>query len=803
MFNQLKNIRSKNTLLIGDLNIDILNCNNVHTQDYLNHLSSEGFKFLFKSVTRARSNSCLDHLILRTNDMNAKCAIYLNDLTDHYPIICNLQYCIRKNENTCEHTRTTRVNYKCLEKFLSDYSFSVISNSDNVDYLYDAFSEVLRNVIINFTFNSFKRNCNKNKNWINDEIKSLIKTKEKIYKKHKRYPFDRIYEQNYRIIQKELKTKIKYAKYNYFTSEFLKCNNIKKQWDFVNRITNTKVKDQKPLSGNKPVLAESINHFFINVGSISGTSQSNDYKFFLSSQPNSFYFTEATNSEIEKTILSLDDKKSSGYDKISAKVLKIAAKYHISFITNIINLSISSGTFPTSLKIAQVVPIHKSGNTNDISNFRPISLLPIFSKVLEKIVHIRLYNYLKVYNIISDNQYGFLPGLSTESALSEFTKFTYCSMNNNNKTAAIFLDISKAFDSVDHDILLNKLSSIGIRGLGLNWFTSYLKNRKQFVKLDNYNSKLLNIKTGVPQGSILGPLLFLLYINDFCKLTLHGKIITYADDTVILYSCTNLQNLQNSMNEDLLVIKNWFNANKLSININKTKFINFSIYGPSELISLHYHQITCNMYNCKCPPLQQVSTIKYLGLNVDFNLKWKSHVAYLINKLRYVLYKFYYIKKIVNNRFLLQLYYSWVNSIISYGIIVWGGDYLENVNPVIKIQNKIVKILISSNHTPSIDHYKRLNIFPIRHLFFFRVVLYFTSKENWSDIRNIDYNLRKKNLYLVPKSKKEILHKNIFYLGPKFFNSLPDQITSEKSPIQFKKLLKMFTLEIVNIENYF
>ena len=152
---------------------------------------------------------------------------------------------------------------------------------------------------------------------------------------------------------------------------------------------------------------------------------------------------------------------------------------------------------------------------------------------------------------------------------------------------------------------------------------------------------------------------------------------------------------------------------------------------------------------------------------------------------------------------MLHLYYSWVNSIIGYGIIIWGGDYIENINPVVKLQNKMVKMLSCINHTPTIDHYQKLNILPICYFFFFKAILHFVTKENYSETRNINYNLRKKNLYLVPKSKKEILHKTIFYLSPRFYNSLPDYLISEKSPLKFKKMLKMYIIGINSIENYF
>lgn len=798
--NKLRNIKAKNVLLIGDLNIDILTSTSA-TDDYQNLLSSEGFTFLIDGITRDRSNSCIDHLILRSFDVSAESTIFKYNLTDHYPIACKLKFKASIHAKP-EIIKISKVNYDKVNNFLRNYTFPLNLNSEDVNYLYDEFSTTLRNILTNFTRHVELTN-RKTKNWIDEEILKMIKIKEKLYKKHKKYPFDVIYDQNYRNVQKELKVKIRNAKHNYFVSEFLKCNNIKKQWEFVNQITNSNKKDKKPVSSNVKLLADNINHFFVNMGSNSVCPEINNYKKYLTSQSNSFFLAETNDIETGRIVMLLDDKKSMGYDRITTKILKIVANYHISVITKIVNLSFLNGTFPTSLKTALVVPIHKSGDATEFANYRPISLLPIFSKVIEKIVHTRLYDYLKTFNIISNNQYGFLPGLSTEHALLEFTKYTYNSIDKNNKTTAIFLDISKAFDSVNHDILIDKLYSIGVRGIGLNWFISYLQNRKQLVKFGDTESNTLNIKSGVPQGSILGPLLFIIYINDFCKLNLNGKIITYADDTVILYSYSTYEILQNVINEDLLTIKDWFHANKLSINIKKTKFINFSIYGPSDNLFLYYHLVNCNNIGnifCNCPPLQQVSSIKYLGLNVDYNLKWKSHVKYITNKLRYILHKFYFIKRVISRDFLLQLYHSWVNSIVSYGIAAWGGDYLENIKPIIKIQNKIIKFLSNYNQLPLFDLYKKLNILPVRHLFIFKIIILFTKQDNSYSLRNMGYGLRSQNLFLVPKAKKGILQKNYYYLSPKLFNNLPEHLKSEKSPFKFKKYLKSFILTIENVE---
>lgn len=342
--------------------------------------------------------------------------------------------------------------------------------------------------------------------------------------------------------------------------------------------------------------------------------------------------------------------------------------------------------------------------------------MPIFSKVIEKIMCDRLTSFLDVNDIIAHNQYGFKKGFSTEHALIDFSTTIYESINSNFKTVAIFLDIKKAFDSVNHKILLHKLEIIGIRGTQFEWFRSYLDNRKQCVKIQNKVSDFNLVHTGVPQGSILGSILFSIFINDLCKLDTTGKIITYADDTVIIYSAANYDSLQNDINADLLKIGDWFNVNDLILNSNKTKYINFTLRNNDNVdLNLIYHSLCTNNLNCNCPLIQKVNTFKYLGLHIDQNLKWKSHVQYLRSKLRIHMHTFYYLRKYVDQKFLKTLYFAWVQSILQYGIVVWGGDYFSNLLPLYKVHNRFLKLL-----KPTVLD----RILPLLHLYIFRLNLY-------------------------------------------------------------------------------
>jgi hypothetical protein len=294
-------------------------------------------------------------------------------------------------------------------------------------------------------------------------------------------------------------------------------------------------------------------------------------------------------------------------------------------LAHICNLSFICSQVPSGMKTAKVTPIYKSDAQDEFSNYRPISLLPNFSKILEKLMFNRMVEFLDKHKILYEHQYGFRQNYSTEYALIELSDKIAQSIDKKKLMIGIFVDLSKAFDTLNHEILLSKLAHYGIRGVSNEWFRSYLSNRNQFVVFNNVLSAKSKITTGVPQGSILGPLLFLLYINDICNSSQILHFILYADDTNIFYSSENINELCTTINNELRCVMQWFITNRLSVNIKKTNFVIFGTQAKIKYIS------KCKIF-MENIEIVQTNTAKFLGVLIDSNLSWKCHIDYITKK---------------------------------------------------------------------------------------------------------------------------------------------------------------------------
>ena len=542
--------------------------------------------------------------------------------------------------------------------------------------------------------------------WITSGILKSIHFRDKLYRKCKPlnpettdYVNAKI---NLKVYNGILSRNIRLAKQMHYAQEFKKYqNNIRTTWDTLKDILNKmKCKSVYPkmflLNGsqitNMSSITNKFNEYFTSVGSRLAneidTSDKHPFNSYLRTPPiNTFQFTFCTCDNIMKYINNLKPKCSAGHDGISFKLLKDIAQIIAPTRTIIINQSLYTGNFPEKLKIAKVTPLFKHGDKNLMENYHPISLLASISKIFERVVFNQIYQYFVENNLLFDGQYGFRNHHSTELAALELVDRISNGLDKKETPVSIFLDLSKAFDTLDHKILLNKLQYYGIKDVALQWFSSYSSDRFQFVEMDGFRSDMLNITTGVPQGSILGPLLFIIYVNDMHSISDKFNFIAYADDTTLtspLLTFTrgvncNIDTISSEMNREIKKITDWSAVNKLSLNASKTKFMVFHYY-QKVIADKNVPQLKIGSID-----IERVKEFNFLGLSINENLTWSSHAKKISNKISRIIGIMNRLKRFLPLSALKLMYFSLINSHLQFCVATWGFDH-SRINKLQKRQ---------------------------------------------------------------------------------------------------------------------
>jgi len=464
-------------------------------------------------------------------------------------------------------------------------------------------------------------------------------------------------------------------------------------------------------------------------------------------------------------------------------------------------MSILTGQVPSDLKIAKVIPIYKKGNKNQSSNYRPISMLNILSKILEKIIFSRMLSFLDKYKILNKHQFGFRKNHSTATALINALDNVYEHLDRGEDVIGVYLDIQKAFDCINHDILLDKLKAYGIRGTAWEWFKNYLGNRKQFVSLMGYKSTNHAINYGVPQGSVLGPLLFLIYINDIQNANNTAFLNLFADDTSLFVFDKDVNNLFATCNNVLESINKWFIANKLKLSLDKCVYTYFQRTKNKK--SMTSHKLYLNGAE-----LQRVENSKYLGIFIDENLTWHTHIQYIISKLLKFCSIFYKLRSIIPHQILKTLYFSLVHPHLSYCVEIYANTYNKYLDPLIKLNNKILRILQNQKiNYPVKKMYTLYNCMPVPQLHEYSILLlmhkfnynkeqlplifqvYFT--ENFLVHR---HDTRQVSLFHLNRTNSTHGQRSIKFKGCKLWNNLPEIIRLNRGMFTFKKKLKIYLM---------
>ncbi|CAG9106505.1 unnamed protein product [Plutella xylostella] len=584
------------------------------------------------------------------------------------------------------------------------------------------------------------------KEWITPGLMRCIQHRDNLHMKVRQNKEDSVLLVTYKRYRNFCKKLLKSLKSNY-ENQLLTENkdDPKKLWQSIKNICELNYGCTSPsqLLEAKDTIPESLsacNDYFASVGcrlaskileKLNKSQEDLANEVELAYNRDSFYLSPTDPHEIGRHIRGLKTSSAPGLDGFNTRLIKEISQSVVTPLSRIFNLSIETGVFPTCWKLAAVVPIHKGGNKKEPSNYRPISLLSIFSKLLEKIVNKRLVNFLESNFLLSPNQFGFRQGKSTEDAIQRLVSGVSSALDKGDACIGVFLDLAKAFDTVSPLILLKKLESLGIRGVAYDWFKSYLADRRQCVKIGNHIADPEKNTFGVPQGSILGPTLFIAYINDITtQLSGNDKVdvVCYADDTALVFRGSSWPDAFNETQRGLNIVSKWLTNNLLTLNSIKTKYLCFHktrASSPALVPALKIH--VCDGLadtDCGCSTIGNTTAIKYLGVMIDERLSFKDHVLTLSGKIRKVIYIMKLLRDAASKNVLLLVYQSLCQSLLSYCVTVWGGAAKTLIINLERAQRAVLKVMLKLKFRhPTHRLFVDVNLLTVRQLYIFRVLL--------------------------------------------------------------------------------
>lgn len=780
---------SYNSVITGDLNYNFdITKGKKTVKTFINLLRQNNFYCYNYNPTRG--SNCLDNLFTNYPQSQVKsCNIFKFPFSDHDGLIVNIKLSLKTNDNIYINNN----NYKSLspdqyiflpkskyylinEKLLSidwDHSFfQKIATSTNSTNCFDLLFYMIKNCVDFFSviktieprkkksvkINKFTPKCK----WYTDEL-GIMKTKllklNSLIKELKEPGI--VLRGKYITLKKQYKEGIKTAKMAYNANYIESSNNkCRAAWNVIKKLNNN-----LPQRNSHQISPDEFNNFFVNsILNIKKKVQSTSANTNNFAQKNApvlvnFKFRPVEPNELIDAANRLSNSDSKDVYNMSNNLIKCIIHSIAKPLTFCINNFLQNGTFPDVLKISRICPVFKRGQMDYPGNYRPIAIIPVISKLVEILVHNQVSKYFEDNNLFDPNQFGFRKNISTLNAMDQLTRFVFSSFERKDFAQATLCDLSNAFDCVDHDDLLNKLSYYGVKDAALNFFESYLLNRKQKVFINGQWSQEVSVDFGVPQGSVLGPFLFLVDINDLST-SVGSTTILYADDTTFLNTNNDFNSLKKLNTETLLAASNWFESNGFLLNEAKTQSICF------RLRPLPQNQILQN----------HLESVKFLGIYFDSTLTWGHHIDYITPRLSRTIYLLRRLTHCVKYDYVRTAYFAYFQSIIRYGLLLWGN--CSRIEEVLLLQKKAVRILTNSD---PLAHCKPLfiktKIQTVINLFIFDLANYALNSPQFLKYSEHKYTTRHKDKAVIDYHRLSKLTNSHIVLSLKVYNKLINGIS--------------------------
>ena len=794
-------------VVCGDFNID-LNGNSAESCEFKDVARSFGLVICVDQPTRTTNHSSktIDNILTDSRCDVQSCSVDESVLSDHRYLLLR----IRVSESTPKvsvyrrkmNPRTIARFRECLKKETwPDLNDNCSTANDKFQYFYNVFQCHFNNC---FPLMADKLGS-RGTSWYTDDLRRQAIELRDIYHLSKQID-DAVLRRAFKEKHAQYNREVERVKRQYFDRQIYDSKNrTKTTWNIIKSVNNGKVVSKKQINirdGSGEVIVDPQRvaamfgeHFSVSA-SAGGDGSASYFNANVQCNVTHCFFLYPTDAvEVYGAVKHASIKHSAGYDDVPCSLLSSVADILTEPLTFLFNGCISEGVYPDCLKTSKVLPIHKKGDYLNMTNYRPIAVPSVFAKIFEKLLNDRLLQYFDRYGLISESQFGFVRGKSTADAVYAALTEVYERLDNGENVAGLFFDLSKAFDLIDHSLLFLKMESMGIRGKALNFFQSFLSDRNFRVSvtgnsdniIKNYYSDFRCVTVGIPQGSILGPTFFIIYVNDIASQIKSGKLCQYADDTSLVVSGSTMASVASGCATAVQDMSDWCVGQQLKLNTDKTALMQFQNGASAGSLYVGHRG--------KSIPTSAVAN--FLGITVDCRLRWEDHCTKLSGKLSSALFGVRGLRCAVSVESLKLFYFAYVESRLRYGVIFWGCS--PHAERVFKLQKKIIRCILDKPQTASCRPlFRSLCILPLASVYIYELLMYCKRNEGVY-LRNCDIsksvNTRNSEDLSIPKHKTHLYESSPHYKAIQCYNKLPINIRRVQGLNQFKTALKEFLVQ--------